>query len=128
MCYTGDMHSKKTITGERSSQCGEFRTVQFSSKVTFARIPDMSCTYLRRVSHEFRTRPCLAKRGMALIYVLLQLYRKVFCLHRHVLHTFQMCSNVTLELSLYRSLIVVMVWNLRLFFLLSQGQWNSKNF
>jgi len=87
--------------------------VQLSSRVT----PDRLCTHFRHVLHVFWTHPCLAKKGVVLMYVLLQLYHEVlrfscaFRKHiarisdasythfRHVSHTFQMHSNVTLELS-----------------------------
>jgi len=49
-------------------------TIQLSSKVTFAHIPDASHTHCGRV-HIWQ------KRGMALTYVSLQLYRWVLRLH-----------------------------------------------
>ena len=102
-------------------------TVQLSYKVTFACVPDAqmrtarvsdtSCLHSGRVLHALWTRLHLEKRGMALTYILLQLYHEVrtcllhildvYCVRlRHVLpgfrcvlHAFQMCLNVTLELS-----------------------------
>jgi len=57
-------------------------TVQLSSKVTFAHVSDVS-----------RTRsgctPVWQKRGVALTYVLLQLYREVLHLHGRVSHASQ---------------------------------------
>jgi len=47
------------------------------------------CTRFRHVSHAFWTHPCLAKRGVALMYVLLQLYREVLRLHGRVLRASQ---------------------------------------
>ena len=52
-------------------------TVQLSSKVTFAHVSDMSCM-------RSGCAPRLSKRGVALTYVLLQLYRGVLHLHGHV--------------------------------------------
>jgi len=47
-------------------------------------------TRFRRVSHAFRTRPRLAKRGVALTYMSLQLYCEVLRLHGHVSRASQM--------------------------------------
>ena len=57
-------------------------TAQLSSKVTFAHISDASHTRSGRT-------PIWRKRGVALTYVLLQLYRKVLHLHGRILRASQ---------------------------------------
>ena len=42
------------------------------------------CTHFRRILHTFRIYPVWQKRGVALTYVLLQLYREVLHLHGSV--------------------------------------------
>ena len=61
------------------SQC----TVQLSSKVTFAHVSDASRTHSGRA-------PVWQKRGVALMYFLLQLYREVLHLHGRILRASQM--------------------------------------
>jgi len=57
--------------------------VQLNSKVTFPHISDVSRMCSRHI-------PRLAKNGMALTHILLQLYREVLRLHRNVSCAFQM--------------------------------------
>ena len=52
-------------------------------------VPDMSCTHSKCVPHVFWTCPASGKKGVAVTYVLLQLYREVLHLHRCVLCTSQ---------------------------------------
>ena len=65
-----------------------------SSKVTFTCVREVSFMHFRRVSHVFWTHSgCISvwqKRGMALTYVLLQLYCEVLHLHRCISCTFRM--------------------------------------
>jgi len=69
--------------------------------------------FLLKKKHVLGVHSHLAKRGVVLTYVLLQLYCEVLCLHRCILcasqtcparvsgvsHAFQMHLNVTLELN-----------------------------
>ena len=79
-------------------------TIQLSSKVTFAHVPDTSCTCFRmRPTCFLEASQSGKKRVWQLIKSLLQLYCKVLHLHghvscvfhmhlthfRHILHTFQ---------------------------------------
>jgi len=69
--------------------------VQLSSKVTFTRVQNTPLMHPRHILDVSRMRfgyvPRLAKKGMAVNQVLLQLYREVLCLRGHVSCTFRTC-------------------------------------
>jgi len=61
-----------------------------ASQTRLTCISDMSHTRFGRVPHTFWTRPCLAIKGMAIMYISLQLYREVLRLHGCILSLFRM--------------------------------------
>ena len=114
-------HYSQLPLRSESKPCTSFpkTTVQLSCKVTFARIPDVSCMHFRRVSYTFWTRStcvldaspsdekgawCSLKalpRGFMLAQMcLVHIPPNLSYIHfRRVSHAFQMYPNVTLELS-----------------------------
>ena len=81
-------------------------TVQLSSKVMFACVPNALLTHLRYVKHAFWTHPTVlwkhpasVKKGVAVYQVLLQLYRVLLCLHGCILCAFQTRLTCILDVS-----------------------------
>jgi len=93
--------------------CFSLPTVQLSYKVTFARVPDMSCTHFRRILHTFQTRSGSGEKGVALTYILLQLYHEILCLHGCVSCAFWTClTHVPAACEHYLELSCTVRWML----------------